>query len=99
MLFRSDGLLAAGNVDVIDVREADELPGVKEFFCQRIPLNKLKINILLIKSNTVVTLCQSGNRSLQAAKTLASIFGTSKKIYSLQGGINGWMQQQTKELL
>ena len=94
-----DELLAAGNVDVIDVREADEVPAVNEFFCQRIPLNKIEENIFMIKSNTVVTVCQSGNRSLLAAKTLAGIFGTSKKIYSLQGGINGWMQQQTKELL
>lgn len=92
-----DNLLATGDIDVIDVREIDELPAISEFAYQQIPKNKLQGNLHLIKTNTVVTICQTGKRSLQAAKQLESIFGTSKKIFSLQGGIIKW-QQHAKQL-
>ena len=94
-----DVLLATGNIDVIDVREPGEIPAVNEFAFHHIPLNLLQEKIPLIKSNTVVTYCQSGIRSLKAAKQLATIFGTSKKIYSLRGGIIQWKQQHAKQLL
>ncbi len=94
-----DNLLEAGDIDVIDVREPNEIPAIKEFVHSQIPLNQLEENISMIKSDTVVTICQSGNRSLQAAKKLAGIFGSSKKIYSLQGGIIQWKQLHAKELL
>lgn len=94
-----DGLLANENIDVIDVREPGEIPVIEEFSCHQIPLNMLRDNLSLIKSTTVVTICQSGKRSLQAAKQLATIFGNSKKIYSLHGGITQWKQQHTKQLL
>ncbi|MGE5108941.1 MAG: molybdopterin-synthase adenylyltransferase MoeB [Sphingobacteriales bacterium] len=94
-----DDLLSTGDIDVIDVREAGEVPAIEEFIFHHIPLKLLQENISLIKSNTVVTICQSGVRSLQAAKQLTIIFGTSKKIYSLRGGIVQWKQQQSKQLL
>jgi rhodanese-related sulfurtransferase len=47
----------------------------------------------------VVTICQTGKRSREAAKQLSTIFGASKKIYSLQGGILNWKKYHTKELL
>jgi sulfur-carrier protein adenylyltransferase/sulfurtransferase len=94
-----DQLLNAGDIDVIDVREADETPAIDEFFSYRIPLGQLQENISLIKLDTVVTICQSGKRSLQAAKQLAGIFGSSKKIYSLHGGIIQWKQAHSKQLL
>ena len=55
------------------------------------------------KSHTNVTTRQLilqdfGKRTLQVAKKLASVFGTSKKILSLQGGIIRW-QQHAKQLL
>ena len=84
---------------MIDVREPGEIPAVNEFVFHHIPLNLLQEKIPLIKSNTVVTYCQSGIRSLKAAKQLATIFGTSKKIYSLRGGIIQWKQQHAKQLL
>jgi sulfur-carrier protein adenylyltransferase/sulfurtransferase len=93
-----DDLLATGNIDVIDVREPDEIPAIGEFANHQIPLNKLMENVSLIKSNTVVTFCQSGKRSLQAAKQLATFFGTSKKIFSLHRGIIQWKQHHTKQL-
>ena len=94
-----DDLLGTGNIDVIDVREVDEIPAIEEFACHQIPLNQLQENVSLIKSDTVVTFCQSGIRSLQAAKQLTTFFGTSKKIFSLRGGIIQWKQQHVKQLL
>ena len=92
------GLLGTGNIDVIDVREIGELPVISEFAYQQIPFSKLKENVSLIKSDTVVTICQTGKRSLQAAKQLVSVFGTSKKIFSLRGGIIQWKQKHTTQL-
>ena len=84
------GLIAKGNVDVIDVREPGEMPAVDDFSNFKIPLTKLSENTSLIKSETIVAFCQSGQRSLQAVKILSSIFGEDKKIYSLRGGIVEW---------
>jgi len=84
------GLIAKGNVDVIDVREPGEMPAVNDFSNFKIPLAKLSENTSLIKSDTIVAFCQSGQRSLRAVKILSSIFGEDKKIYSLRGGIVEW---------
>lgn len=92
-------LLSSGDIDVIDVREMYELPAIEEFGHQKIPLAQLTKNLSLINANIVVTICQSGKRSLHAAKQLATVFGTSKKIYSLQGGITKWLQHNKKQLL
>ena len=92
-----DELIANGDVDIIDVREADEIPIIKEFIHHKIPLLQLQDNLSLIKSGTIITFCQSGARSLQAAKELMTIFGTSKKIYSLRGGIMQWKLQHSKQ--
>lgn len=85
-----NGMVAKGNVDVIDVRELHEMPAVNEFNHIRIPLAQLADNTSLIKSDTVIAFCQSGKRSLQAANILSGIFGDRKKIYSLRGGIVEW---------
>jgi adenylyltransferase/sulfurtransferase len=86
-----------GNVDIVDVRELHEMPAVNEFLHTRIPLAQLADNILLIKSDTVIAFCQSGKRSLQAAKVLSGIFGDTKKVYSLRGGIVQWKQDRAKQ--
>ena len=89
-----NNIVAGSDVDVIDVRELHEMPAVNEFNHIRIPLAQLADNISLIKSDTVIAFCQSGKRSLQAAKILSGIFGDSKKIYSLRGGIVEWKKQK-----
>lgn len=94
-----DDLLSTGNVDVIDIREMEEMPAIDEFAHHKIPLSQLPENLSLIQRDTVVTICQTGKRSLQAAKQLATIFGTTKKIFSLRGGIIQWKQEHTKQLL
>ena len=89
-----NGLIANGNVDVIDVREPDEMPVANEFSNIKIPLAQLSKNTSLIKSDTIVAFCRSGNRSLQAVKILSGIFGEGKKVYSLRGGIVEWKKQK-----
>lgn len=87
-------MIANGNVEVIDVRELHELPSVNEFEHTRIPLAQLAENSSMIRAENVIAFCQSGRRSLQAAKILNGIFGRNKKIYSLRGGIVEWKKQQ-----
>ena len=89
-----NGMVAKGNIDVIDVRELHEMPAVNEFNHIRIPLAQLADNTSLIKSDIVIAFCQSGKRSLQAANILSGIFGERKKIYSLRGGIVEWKKQK-----
>ena len=91
-------LINSGNIDVIDVREPGEDPVIEYFSSLRIPLNQLQSNLQLLQSTTLVAICQSGKRSLQAARQLAAAFGSSKKIYSLRGGIIQWKQVYEKQL-
>jgi adenylyltransferase/sulfurtransferase len=89
-----NSMVANGNIDVIDVRELHEVPTVNEFEHIRIPLAQLTDNSSKIKARTVIAFCQSGKRSLQAAKILNGIFGNTRKVYSLRGGIVEWKKQQ-----
>jgi len=90
-------MIANGNVDVVDVRELHETPTVNEFDHIRIPLAQLADNSSVIRSGNVIAFCQSGKRSLQAAKILSGIFGDTKKVYSLRGGILQWKQDRAKQ--
>jgi sulfur-carrier protein adenylyltransferase/sulfurtransferase len=90
-------LLENTAMDVIDVRELDEMPIVNEFYHQKIPLKQIGESVPDIKSDTVVVFCQSGKRSKQAATLLSGIFGTTKKVYSLKGGIEKWKKQQQSQ--
>jgi molybdopterin/thiamine biosynthesis adenylyltransferase/rhodanese-related sulfurtransferase len=87
-------LIADGKAAIVDVREKDEQPVVTEFSHMQIPLNSLQQHTDWLTKDTVVVFCLSGKRSAQAAKQLNEHFGTSKKIYSLKGGIQQWVQQQ-----
>src|SRR4030095_14593402 len=89
-----NSLIENGSADVIDVREPNEIPAVNEFSNIKIPLAQLADSSGLVKSDTVITFCQTGRRSLQAAKILSGIFGNTKKIYSLRGGISQWKKQK-----
>ena len=60
----------------------------------KIPLGQLTNDNSLIRSENVIAFCQSGKRSLQAAKILSGIFGGEKKVYSLRGGIVEWKKQK-----
>ena len=87
-------MIAHQDVDIVDVREPHEIPLVNEFRHFKIPLAQVAENASLIKSENVIAFCQSGKRSLQAAKILSGIFGVKKKVYSLRGGIVEWKKQK-----
>lgn len=88
-----DKMLESDAVDVIDVRELNELPSVHEFLHQKIPLKQIENAVSLINADSVIVFCQSGKRSRQAATILSGIFGPAKKVYSLKGGIENWKKQ------
>ncbi len=92
-----DQLINQNNIDIVDVRALHELPEVQPFHHVRIPLPDLKESVGQLKNDTVVVFCQSGKRSLQAAEALASLWGNTRKIYSLQGGILSWIRFAEKK--
>lgn len=77
-------------VTVIDVREKGELPFITDFSHLHLSLTQLHQEVPSIDGATIVVLCQSGQRSRQAAGILFQKYGASKKIYSLKGGIRSW---------
>lgn len=87
-------IIAEGTAAIVDVREKDELPVVTEFSHLQISLNQLQQHTAWFTEDTIVVFCLSGKRSARAAKQLNELFGESKKIYSLKGGIQQWMQEQ-----
>jgi molybdopterin/thiamine biosynthesis adenylyltransferase/rhodanese-related sulfurtransferase len=89
-----NSVIEKGKADVIDVREPNELPVVDEFSNIKIPLAQLADNSGRIKCDTVIAFCQTGRRSLQAVRILSGIFGNTKKVYSLKGGITQWKNQK-----
>jgi sulfur-carrier protein adenylyltransferase/sulfurtransferase len=89
-----DKLIAEKNIAVIDVREAGELPMVNNFAHPQIPLSKINEQLTKISTETIVLFCQTGKRSAAAAKNLLEKFGSTKKIYSLHGGIINWMKEK-----
>jgi len=95
-----DQILVDGNAAVIDVREIEEFPIVTEFSHLQIPLSQIGEKARTIATDTVVIFCQSGKRSLQAAQYLSGVFGDSKKIYCLKGGVLQWkaMHQQKESI-
>lgn len=92
-----DQLASQKNIDIVDVRELHELPVVQTFNHLRIPLPDLKESAGQLKNDTVVVFCQSGMRSLQAAKELSALWGDTKRVYSLQGGILSWIRFAEKK--
>jgi len=79
---------------IIDVREHGELPEVDEFAYLTIPITLLKNKIPYIENDKIITFCQTGQRSLLAARLMIAEFGDKKEIYSLKGGIEGWVKNQ-----
>ncbi len=85
-----DDMLNDPSVAFIDVRELDEEPLITEFQNTRIPLGEILRAENNLNAGTLVLFCQSGKRSLRAAKALAAQYGDSIKVYSLRNGILNW---------
>lgn len=90
-----DRIIETGEATIIDVREPGEYPPVTELSHVQIPISKLKAST--VPGDTIIVFCQSGKRSLQAAQDLSVIYGVSKKIYSLKGGILQWKANHQKK--
>jgi rhodanese-related sulfurtransferase len=73
---------------LLDVRQPEEfrsghIPGAK-----LIPLNQLHVRMNeLPKTQEIICVCQSGNRSLSATRQMA---GAGYKVINLQGGMIAW---------
>jgi rhodanese-related sulfurtransferase len=88
---RVQELLAAGEVDVIDVREIGEwqtghMPGARH-----VPLSRLRQGAkAYLTRDKVVFVCAAGSRSNMAAQ-LAEAAGLSE-VYNLVGGTRAWVK-------
>jgi rhodanese-related sulfurtransferase len=83
-------LISSQNVDLVDVRDADEwvtghLPGAR-----LVPLDQLRADpdAVLSHESAIIFMCAKGARSLTAAK-LAERLGYTN-VYNLEGGTREW---------
>jgi adenylyltransferase/sulfurtransferase len=76
------------NIQIVDVRESGEIPHIEHLKHIHIPLSKLREQIPEIDAETIVLLCQTGQRSTVAAEILSKHYGKSRKIFSLKDGIS-----------
>lgn len=92
-------LAANEEISIIDVREIGELPAVHEFSFVQIPLSSFENGIKEHSfANKTVIFCQSGKRSLTAAKLFHEKFPQAT-VYSLQGGIEAWKKYGMKSFV
>jgi sulfur-carrier protein adenylyltransferase/sulfurtransferase len=89
-------LLRQQKVRVIDVRESGELPAITAFAHEKLPLSLIREKLAGLHAETIVFICQSGKRSLQAATWLKAINGQVKNIFSLQGGLMNYQPPPTE---
>lgn len=92
-----EDMIAAGDVDIIDVREPGELPEVSEFACRCIPLSRLTGEYDHNGSAATIFFCQSGQRSARAARWLLRRDGKERWVYSLAGGILQYKKQREEQ--
>lgn len=82
------------DIQLIDVRQpsehqADNIGGIL------IPLADIHHATHLINREKIVILyCQTGNRSIEAIRTINQQMGSYNNLFSLEGGINAWRKQQ-----
>lgn len=82
-------IIARGEVDIIDVRDADEWIAGHIPEARLVPLDELRADPeRALKRDSILFVCAKGLRSLTAAK-LAERLGFSK-VFSLDGGTSNW---------
>ena len=86
-----DTLFAEGNVTLIDIREPHESPALKQWEHVQVPMSGLMRQVMDWDTGKVVFICQSGKRSLTAARWARGQY-TGIAFYSLKGGVLGLMQ-------
>ena len=79
---------------IVDVRNEDETPKVRDFRVKEIPLQNLERNLNELEQNEhLIFLCQSGIRSIQAIEMLRSKT-SGKKLYNIRKGISLFQNEQ-----
>ncbi len=89
-----EDLFSGNGVQVVDVRERDEVPPLELPGVMRIPMGELEEHLAAFTEPVLVMVCQSGKRSLVAAETLSQKWNGEKAVYSLKGGVNAWSLSQ-----
>ena len=79
-------LLNETSTILIDIREKDETPKIHQWQHLSIPVLSLEIKINELNFDKIVFICQSGTRSIDAAKTMSIKYPT-KTFLSVKGGI------------
>ena len=86
-----DQLIGNDAVQLIDVRNRDELPRVDELNALCIPMNELKNAAhLLDRDKTIILFCHSGIRTLEALDILQEEFHLTH-VCHLKGGLIQWL--------
>jgi rhodanese-related sulfurtransferase len=86
---QANDLIALGDIDVVDVRDAHEwstghLPGARH-----VPLERLRTNPrAALPRDGVLFVCAAGVRSMTAARVAEGL--GLKLVYNLSGGTRGW---------
>jgi rhodanese-related sulfurtransferase len=82
-------LIAAGDVDLIDVREPHEWSGGHIADARHVPLEKLRASPrAAVPRDGVIFVCAAGIRSQTAARVAEGLGFT--RIYNLSGGTRAW---------
>jgi molybdopterin/thiamine biosynthesis adenylyltransferase/rhodanese-related sulfurtransferase len=90
-------LIAKGNTQIIDVRNADEHPKILAFDAENIPLDiLLKSADKVSREKTILLFCHSGLRS-QIALDFLSDECQLENVFHLKGGIIKWNHHEGKE--
>lgn len=87
---QAEELIARGEVEIIDVREAHEWAGGHIAGARLVPLAQLRANPkAVLQHDGMLFVCAAGVRSETAARLAASL-GLAR-VYSLSGGTRGWL--------
>jgi sulfur-carrier protein adenylyltransferase/sulfurtransferase len=92
-----DQLIGNDAVQLIDVRNRDELPRVDDLHALCIPMNELKKSAhLLDRNKTIILFCHSGIRTLEALDIIQEEFHMNN-VCHLKGGLMQWMAYQARK--
>jgi rhodanese-related sulfurtransferase len=83
-------LLESETVSLVDVREAGEHARERIVGSQLHPLSRFDAETVGNLPEPIVLYCESGNRTIQAAKQIGAI--GDRRVYHLRDGIAGWKQ-------
>ncbi len=81
------------SVLLIDVRDHGSRPVVLNFEHVKIPISAIKEEITGRSEQAFVLFCQHGTTSVRAAAMVKEVWGSSREIYSLQGGLMRWITE------